>query len=73
MREGLRGIVIGAAAFVLLHLQYVVLWPSIYARYPWSGYESAMQRGLIEPAFTESPRALVVMRASFFVLAIIVA
>jgi hypothetical protein len=50
--------VFGAAVMYLLHLHFSAAWQSVYTRFPWSGYETAMASGNVVPYFSESPLAL---------------
>ena len=52
--------VLGAAVFLLLQLHFSLAWPGYYARFPFKGYERAMEEANIPPFFTTSPRSLLV-------------
>lgn len=59
---------VGALAFLALHLQFVVLWPGLYSLHPWNGYETAMKEGWVSPGYLESPLAFRVAMAFLVVL-----
>lgn len=60
MRRILLAAVAGIVANLVAHLQTVVLWRFVYARFPWPGYEHTMRSGEIDPSFANSPAALLV-------------
>lgn len=68
-----RAAAAGALGFALIHLQFVVLWRSVYALRPWKGSEWAMTHGLVEPDFSNSPWAFAVCLVGLAVLGLLAA
>jgi hypothetical protein len=64
-------VLVGAVAFLLLHLQFVLWWDSYYSRFPFYGYRSAMAAHQVPPFFTSSERSLLVARFALAVLPLI--
>lgn len=73
LRPSWPAAVAGALGFCLIHVQFVLLWSAVYARYPWKGSEWAMAHGRVEPAFSNSPRALAVCVVALAVLGVLIA
>jgi hypothetical protein len=59
--------IVGALA---VEFQTLVLWPLVYVRLPWPGYEYASAHGLVDRFFTESPAAVAVSLLVLFVTAV---
>lgn len=60
----------GLLVFLLLHLLFVLRW-SWFSAVPWSGYEAATARGIVEPWFVHTPRSLWLVRAVLFGVALL--
>jgi hypothetical protein len=61
-------ILVGAAAFLLLHLQFALWWESYYSHFPVDGYQAAMAAHRVPPFFASSERSLLVARLVLAVL-----
>ncbi len=64
---------LGVLGYALIHLQFVVMWNSVYALRPWKGFEWAMAHGLVEPHFSNSPWAFAVCLGALAVLGLLAA
>ncbi len=67
LRPALVAFVVGVAIAVILHFYFVLAWPGTYSLHPWPGYAPAMNEGLIDPYYAESPRALAVTRVCLLI------
>ena len=68
LRPALVAFVVGVAIAVILHFYFVLAWPGTYSLHPWPGYAPALNEGLIDPYYAESPRALAVTRVCLLIV-----
>lgn len=62
-------VVLGAVAFIMLHIHFITAWEALYVTAPWPGLEAAAREGLVDPWFGSTPRSLRVSQVVLFGLA----
>lgn len=61
-------ILTGAVAVFVLQMQFMLAWRAYYSHFPFRGYGSAMEQGLVPPFLTTSARGVQVTQIAFFAL-----
>ncbi len=60
--------VLGGAAVLVLQWHFSHAWSSYYSRFPWPGYQAAMQGGHVPAFLTSSPRSVLIGCVVLFML-----